>query len=205
MSKLLEKVVARRLQAHKHDHHLYETFQSAYRSGHSTETAVLRVQNDVLQAIDRGDCVFLVLLDLSAAFDTVSHELLLERLCTEFGVTDSAFVWVRSYLDNRTQSVVIAGDASTPAHLKCGVPQGSVLGPDFFSDYSSPISSIIRAHGISVHCYAYDTQLYASFFPGQTETVVMVKLEQCIGELRKWMNSNKLKLNDSKTEFVIFG
>ena len=134
----------------------------------------------------------------------MSHELLLARLNIEFGVTGSALEWIRSYLDNRTQSVVIADDASAPVHLKCGVPQGSVLGPDF-SDYSSPISSIICSHGISVHCYADDTQLYASFRPGQTENAVLKKMEQCIVELREWMDSNKLKLNDSKTEFVIFG
>ena len=84
------------------------------------------------------------------------------------------------------------------------MPQGSVLGPDFFSDYSSPISSIIRSQGISVHCYAGDTQLFAMFRPGQTETAVLEKMEQCIVELRERMDSNKLKINDSMTEFVIF-
>ena len=77
--KLLEKVVSKRLIKHKDTHDLNEPFQSAYRSGHSTETAVTRVQNDILREIDSGKCVFLVLLDLSAAFDTVSHDILLER------------------------------------------------------------------------------------------------------------------------------
>ena len=163
------------------------------------------MQNDVLQAIDHEECVFHVLLDLSVAFDAVSHEILLARLNTEFGVTGSTLEWIRSYLDNQTQSVVYADDASAPVHLKCGVPQGSVLGPDIFLNYSSPISTIIHSHGISVLCYADDTQLYASFRPGQTETAVLEKMEQCIVELWEWMNYNKLKLNYSKSKFVIFG
>ena len=104
VSKLLEKVVARRLRSHKLIHDLYPPFQFAYRSGHSTETALLRVQNDVLQAMDRNECIFLVLLDRSAAFDTVSHHLLLNRLQSEFGITGGALEWIRSYLINRTQS-----------------------------------------------------------------------------------------------------
>ena len=85
------------------------------------------------------------------------------------------------------------------------MPQGSVLGPDLFTDYSSPICEITRSHGVSVHCYADDTQLYASFIPGETESSVLSKLQRCISDLRTWMNANRLKLNDSKTEFIIFG
>ena len=204
-SKLLEKVVAKRLQEHKQQNNLYEAFQSAYRSGHSTETAILRVQNDILRAIDNGEAVFLVLLDLSAAFDTVSHKLLTERLQSDFGVKGDALEWITSYLSNRFQSVSIENRMSSPVQLECGVPQGSVLGPDLFSDYSSPVASIIRSHGISVHCYADDTQLYITFKPGLTEHEALCKLESCIAELRVWMNKNRLKLNDSKTEFIVFG
>lgn len=93
---------------------------------------------------------------------------------------------------------------SEPATLKYGVPQGSVLGPGFFSDYSSPVAAIIRSHGISVQCYADDTQLYVSFRPNE-EALALERLERCIADLRLWMNRNRLKLNDSKTEFIIFG
>ena len=204
VSKLLEKVVSKRLDTHKSINHLYEPFQSAYRSGHSTETAVLRVHNDILREIDSGKCVFLVLLDLSAAFDTVSHHVLLNRLFSQYGVTGSAAHWIHSYLTSRTQSVLVGGKYSDPAVLKYGVPQGSVLGPGLFSDYSSRVASLIRSHGICVHCYADDTQLYTSFHPEQ-EAEALEKLEICIADLRTWMNENRLKLNDSKTEFIIFG
>ena len=205
VSKILEKVVSHRLHTHKANEELSEPFQSAYRAGHSTETAVLRVQNDILEAIDSGKCVFLVLLDLSAAFDTVSHDILLDRLSSQFGVSGSALAWIRSYLTDRSQSVLVSGSYSDPAHLKYGVPQGSVLGPGLFSDYSSPVAALIRKFGIMAHCYADDTQLYVAFDPEKDELQVLQRLEACIEHLRVWMKLNRLKLNDSKTEFAIFG
>ena len=204
VSKVLEKVVSARLSTHKKENNLYETFQSAYRSGHSTETAILRVQNDILRAIDFGKCVFLVLLDFSAAFDTVTHDVMIDCLKSSFGITGDAQWWIASYLEERSQSVCISGKKSLSVPLTCGVPQGSVLGPDFFH-YSSPVASIIQSSEISVHCYADDTQLYHAFEPGKNEEVVLHKLETCIGKLRSWMRKNKLKLNDDKTEFVVFG
>jgi hypothetical protein len=205
ISKILEKVVSCRLHAHKSAEGLYEPFQSAYRAGHSTETAVLRVQNDILESIDDGKCVFLVLLDLSAAFDTVSHDTLLETLSARFGVQGSALAWIRSYLTDRSQSVLVSGSYSDPAHLKYGVPQGSVLGPGLFSDYSSPVAERIRSFGVNAHCYADDTQLYVAFDPEMDEERVLARLEACIEDLRVWMRFNRLKLNDQKTEFAIFG
>ena len=97
------------------------------------------------------------------------------------------------------------GLKSSDVPLICGVPQGSVLGPDLFTDYSSPVASLIRSFNISVHCYADDTQLYCPFKPGKNELEVRDRLERCIEALRTWMHINKLKLNDSKTEFMIFG
>ena len=204
ISKILEKVVASRLSQHKTAHGLYEPFQSAYRSGHSTETAVLRVHNDILRAIDNGNCVFLVLLDLSAAFDTISHNIILNRLSSNFGIDGDALEWIRSYLTDRSQTVLVSGKYSEPATLKYGVPQGSVLGPSFFTDYNSPVAALIRSHGISVQCYADDTQLYVPFHPNE-ESAALERLHQCIANLRCWMNMNRLKLNDKKTEFIILG
>ena len=146
-----------------------------------------------------------MLLDLSAAFDTVAHPILLSRMKTKFGVADSAHKWLTSYLEDRTQSVVVEGLKSSDVPLTCGVPQGSVLGPDLFTDYSSPVAFLIRSFNISVHCYADDTQLYCPFKPGKNELEVHDRLERCIEALRTWTHINKLKLNDSKTEFMIFG
>ena len=206
LSKLLEKVVSSRLHNHKVTNNLYEHVQSAYRSGHSTETALVKVQNDILRANDvEQQCVFLVLLDLSAAFDTITHQTLLSQMKTKFGIVDEAHRWLTSYLEGRTQSVMVSGAKSSAAPLTCGVPQGSVLGPGLFTNYSSPVVSMIKSFDISVHCYADDTQLYAHFIPGENESEVLARMERCIDKLRKWMHQNKLKLNDKKTEFIIFG
>ena len=205
LSKVLEKVVSSRLLDYKVSNNLIESHQSAYRAGHSTETALISVQNDILREIDSGKCVMLCLLDLSAAFDTVSHSLLISQLKNSFGIGGSAIQWLQSYLENRTQSVRIGSNSSAPVALTCGVPQGSVLGPSLFLDYITPLASVIKSDGIHFHGYADDTQLYAAYKPGMDESSVLCRMEVCIANVRKWMNSNRLKLNDSKTEFIVFG
>ena len=97
------------------------------------------------------------------------------------------------------------GVKSKPKKLTCNVPQGSVLGPEFFSDYSSPLADLIRSLGISVHLYADDSQLYLAFKAKSNESAALKNLETCICEVRKWMASNSLKLNDDKTEFLVLG
>jgi hypothetical protein len=122
VSKVLEKVVAKRLQHHRDSNQLNEKMQSAYRRHHSTETALLRIQNDLLGAVDSKKCTYLVLLDLSAAFDTVDHPILLQRLADQFGIRDSCLNWIQSYLHNRKQFVVINGATSDKHTLDCDVP-----------------------------------------------------------------------------------
>jgi hypothetical protein len=204
VSKITEKVVGVRLNKHVIDNNLDELFQSAYRQFHSTETALLRVQNDILRAADKQQVCALVLLDLSAAFDTVDHTILLSRLSSDFGISGTPLSWVESYLTDRYQQVIINGSMSNLNELKCGVPQGSVLGPLLFVRYCQPIANIIRKYGINFHFYADDTQLYIYFDVKDTE-VAMERLEKCIAEISAWMKENMLQLNDGKTEFLIMG
>ena len=183
---------------------LYEKMQSAYQKEHSTETALLHVQNDILQAVDDNCAVILVLLDLSAAFDTVDHQVLPLRLETRIGIKDKALSWFRSYLMNRTQYVCIQGVKSSGKRLNCGVPQGSVLGPDLFSIYTLPVGDIVRKYGLCHMFYADDGQLYIVFRPtrGGTEIAKSV-IETCICEVRAWMAENFLMFNDGKTVFTL--
>ena len=202
VSKATEKIVALRLTDHLEDNDLLETFQSAYKKGHSTETALTRINDDLLRAIDDNACVILVLLDLSAAFDTVDHQILLTRLKCRYGVRGTALAWMRSYLSNRLQYVRVANDCSSKHKLACGVPQGSVLGPILCSMYTAPIADVIKRHGMRFHFYADDTQIYLSFNPldaSQSKSLI----EECIQDVQLWMVTNKLKLNGDKTELLV--
>jgi len=129
LSKLLERLVVRQLMDYLTSADLLPTLQSGFRAAHSTETAVLRVLSDILLAVDSGDVAALIFLDLSAAFHTVDHDILLQRLQTTFGINDVAYRWIRSYLTGRTQCVRHGNKKSSVTRLTCGVPQGSVLGP----------------------------------------------------------------------------
>ena len=181
---------------------LYRAHQSAYRSGHSTETALLKIMDDLLWAMDNQQCSLLVLLDQSAAFDTVNQELLLNRLQTCFGVSGSALNWLRSYFKGRSQHVTIGQSSSDPHELVTGFPQGSVLGPFAYPIYTSPLFDTVTRHGISIHMYADDTQIYVSFRSTESSEA-QTRLHAAIGDVRKWMETNHLKLNDSKTEFMV--
>ena len=121
------------------------------------------MHNDILRAIDNGECVILVLLDLSAAFDTVDHHILITRLKHRFGITGKALGWIQPYLSGRTQFVKIGTERSSNRNLLCGVPQGSVLGPILYSMYTSPLTDIMSKHNMNHHFYADDNQIYLSF------------------------------------------
>ena len=116
--------------------------------------------------------VFLVLLDLSAAFDTVSHSILLARLSNDIGIKGVALKWIESYLSGRTTSVCINGVSSDPNSLRYGLPQGSIVGPQSFAIYSIPIGRIIRKHNLQYHLYADDIQLYVPFNVNDSESMV---------------------------------
>ena len=202
LSKLTEKVIAQRLVSHMQDTSVVEKFQSAYKAHHSTETALLRVFNDILFSIDQGGGEILVLLDLSSAFDTIDHAVLFDLWHDTFGISGTALSLLKSYLQDRTQCVQIDGIISEYAKLVCGVPQGSVLGPWNFCMYMYPIGSILRHHGIDYHIYADDTQLYIKFDLSDP-SIALEKINLCISDIRTWMIKNKLKINDSKTEFLV--
>jgi hypothetical protein len=203
LSKIIEKVIASRLFKHMQLNDLLEKLQSAYKPYHSTETALLRIQNDILRCIDAGSNVALVMLDLSAAFDTVNHSNLLNLLQYHIGVNDSALALFKSYLTDRTQCVNINNIMSELASLVYGVPQGSILGPIIFSIYTLPLGAIIRHYNVQYHIYADDTQLYVSFKAADYSNELL-RLHSCLNDIRTWMITNDLKLNDEKTEFLIF-
>ena len=171
------------------------------------KTALLKVCDDMLRALDNQEVLCLVFLDLSAAFDTMDCGIFLRHLESNFGITDTALAWIRSYLSDHSQKVVVGKVKSDPITLTFGVPQGSMLGLILFTLYTSPMGKICTRHGITYHLIADDQQIYLAFNPskkGDQEDCVR-RLENYIGEIRMWMSTNMLKLNDDKTEFTIFG
>ena len=152
-------------------------------------------------AVDHGDVAGLVLLDLSAAFDTVDHDILLQRLRVTFGITDVVHRWIRSYLSGRSQHVRRGQKKSTVTRLMCDVPQGSVLGPILFVLYTVDLISLIESHGLSAHLYADDTQVYGSCRPADVVSF-STRLSRCVDEASGWMKSNRLQSNPDKAEVL---
>ena len=205
LSKLVEKFVCKQLSEYIELNSLNEPYQSAYRPCHSTETAVLKVVNDILLELDNKKVVLLTLLDLSAAFDMVDHQILLDILSNMHRVQGTALTWFHSYLDNRGHSVVINSLKTNQDTLEYSIAQGSVMGPDLYCKYTKPVVGIISQHFIKYQLYADDSQLYTPLSPDiDNQSEIVCNLENCIADISKWRNMNKLKLNKDKTEFILF-
>lgn len=184
---------------------LFDPLQSAYRSAHSTETAVTKIHNDILSSLDQGRCTILASLDLSAAFDTVDHHTFTHRLRHYYGIHGTAAQWFESYLANRHHQVSINNQLSTTHTLTCGVPQGSVLGARMYTMYTHPLSIIMKNHNVMYHSYADDTQIYTQCDNNEISRNNATKcLQNCIADVCKWMAYNSLKINEDKTEFIVF-
>jgi len=204
ISKLLERLFLTRLQPHILSCPNFNPYQSAYRRNHSTETALLSTLDNVYHSSDTGKSTVLVSLDLSSAFDTIDHTLLVNRLKNTFGVTGTALNWISSYISHRSQTVKLGSSLSSPQPCKSGVPQGSVLGPLLFTIYISPISSILSQTGVRQHQYADDTQLYMAI-SNPTASADLRILESALSILSTWFSHNWLALNPEKSDALLLG
>lgn len=203
LSKVLEKTVHVQYMAHINANNLSDSHQSAYRTMHSTETAMVSVTNDILRSLDAKLVVLLVTLDYSSAFDLVPHEKLLATLHNFHGVSGTTLAWFESYLANRKQAVLIKDAVSDVLPVNVGVPQGSILGGSLFAAFVQPLSHVIRSHLVSYHVYADDHQLYISTRPEFLESARR-RMEKCVEAVQHWSAINGLKLNPSKTEVLLF-
>lgn len=201
MSKIIERLFMSRLVDHVKKSPSYNRLQSAYRQGHSTETALLKVLNDVYTAADNGYRTALIQLDLSAAFDTIDINTLLRRLRYAFGISGPALNWIASYTNDRKQSVRVGQQQSPNTTLEHGVPQGSVLGPLLFTLYMSSVAHVINSFGVDHAQYADDTQLYIRLKNDNAQS----NLTSCITAVHHWLDLNGLAMNPDKTEAIVIG
>ena len=201
LSKIIETTVHEQTWEYLKQANIIPENQSAYRENHSTETTVCAVINDMTDIIANGKCGILVMLDLSAAFDTVDHNLLLKDL-SSVGITEDVHLWYKSYLENRSSIVMISNEKSMTKRLSKGVPQGSVLGPLLFCIYTIELSNILKKHTVKFKLFADDTQFY---FPVENIEDAKNKINAIMIDIKRWMIVKKLKLNEEKTECMLFG
>ena len=206
ISKTLERIVNKRLDQYLNINNLLDEGQTAYSKHNSTETALLSVQNHILVNMDEGRATVLVMLDLSAAYDTVDHKGFIERLEKDYGLTDTALSWMKSYVEGRQFQVSIAGKTSNTKSLDCGVPQGAVLGGKCFNMYTAPIGDITKHNSVERKGFADDNQAFVSFTIGDEEDMerAFLNLQTCLDELDQWLLNNFLKLNQDKTKLIFF-
>ena len=200
-SKVLEKAAAFQIIEYLHKKSLQDPKQSAYRKNHSTTTALLKITDDIYNALDDGELTLLVLLDYSKAFDTINHRILFAKL-KALGFTFEAVSWVVGYLTDRKQKVKANSDESGWESIQYGVPQGSVLGPLLFTLVVHDISTCIK-YG-NYHMYADDTKIYYHFKLNKiNETLSNAKKD--LDSISKYSERNCLNINAGKSKYIIIG
>lgn len=201
-SKLVERACLSQIMPYVENNHLLPDYQSAYRKGFSTETALVKLQNDVLCNMEKQRVTALVCVDLSAAFDTVNHDILLDVLENKFGLSSTALTWFENYLRPRSAKVQIGEKYSKPIDLSFSVPQGSLCGPILYTVYASTLPDHIGHFNVSILGYADDHSIYDAFDANsRAEMCATIKnLELCLVQVNDWMNLNRLKMNTTKTE-----
>ena len=205
ISRLVEKAAIGQLVQHADYNDLSPHYQSAYRKNHSCETSLLRLVNDSLWAMEQQQATIVVITDLSAAFDTVNHDILLSVLNRRFGLQGKILKWVETYLHPRSFKVCIGDSKSEGRQLKQSVPQGSVGGPILFNFYCSTIESVIdEGSGIEIGAFADDHNVRKKFIPAlpDNEKEALKVMELNLDNIIKWMNMNRLKINPTKTELM---
>ena len=199
LSKMMEKICNNQIQTYLVSNHIMSDCQHAYKQCHSTSSALVHMSDKWLQEMDKGNLVGAVLLDFSAAFDVVNHDILLAKLKC-YGVVEPALGWFSSYLSNRTQTVFVNGSVSSHKECKSGVPQGSCLGPLLFCLYTNDLPTVVTQSDIVM--YADDTTPSAS---GPSVEAIRRTLQSDLTRVWNWVDANRLVLNVGKTKSIVLG
>ena len=204
LSKVIEKAAQMQLQKHFDKQSLLPPHQSAYRQHYSTETTLLNMCDNILRNMENGKYTSMVCLDLSVAFNTVNHKILLGILKSYFGISDQALAWISSYPSKRKFLVQIGQLTSKTIEIDYSVPQGSILGPILFNCYATTLMEVIPECKESfLSGYADDHAMIHCFSPDNKN--IKENIENDIDKIKTWMEGNQLKMNDAKTEFIVLG
>ena len=207
ISKVVEKAALQQLLVCCEKNAPLPRFQSGFCKYHSTETALLKVQNDILMSMDNKEVTLLVLLDLSAAFDTIEHSIL-NILQQDFGVVGTALNWFDSFLSGRKQRILAGDKTSDNFNLNCGVPQGSSMGPFLFTLYVFRLLTLFLSTSLLSMVMLTTSQIYLlSFRPCSIHSKInaVSVIEKCIADVCSWFIGNRLMINDAKTDFLFIG
>ena len=204
ISKIIEKVVSIRLDEHMNINDLHTPEQFAYKKRHSTEHLVLQVVDEVLVGFEKGSATIVILLDLSAAFDTVNLNKLMLMLENELHIKGTALAWFESFLFGRTQKVIVGSSFSEILITLYGVPQGSVLGPVLFNIYMRNLPKYVESHCFLTSCYADDSNARLQFSLNFQYYNISQRVPQLLHNIEAWMNEHFLKINPDKTEVILF-
>lgn len=199
VAKVFERIVYDQLYAYLTEHDIISKYQSGFRTIHSTVTALLEATDSWAYNIDHGKVNAVVFLDLKKAFDTVDHVILLSKL-SNYGIHENAYHWFESYLENRIQRCSVNGSLSKSCSLKCGVPQGTILGPLLFLLYINDLPNCLS--NCQPRMYADDTHLT---YAGDNTDNIQSCLNHDLANVNNWLTANKLTLNMTKTEFMLIG
>ena len=205
LAKIIEKCILSQLNIHLLENNLHTETQSGYKRYHSCETAMIKIVNDIQLEILQNKITVVLMLDQSAAFDTVDIPILIKKLREDYSIRDDALKLISSYVSERTFSVVVNGEESDSVKMVYGVPQGSILAPLLYTLYTGDLNSLVEQMGFKIHSFADDNNIYMGFQPINGLSQAKLDLETCVDRIRKYMSHNYLKINIDKTQILFCG